>query len=90
MRQNRAGRLLDIGKIRLAPLVERGRHANDDGVYISELREFRGGAEMPAVHKLLDLRLWDVLDVRLARIQLGHLPGIRVKTGDFVTRLRKT
>ena len=84
MRIDGKGRLLDVGQIRFAALVERRGHTDEDGVEFFELREIGGGAKVPAMDELLDLISRNVFDVGLATIEHGHFLGVRIKSRDFV------
>src|SRR5262249_10926346 len=89
MRRDRFGSLLHVGKVWLAALIERRRNANQDCIDFLELCEIRSRGEMLAVHVLLNFCLWDVLDVRAARIQHGNFRWVRVESCDLVSRFRK-
>ena len=86
---NGKGGLLDITQIGVTALVERGGHADDDGVGLFELRKIRGGTKVSANHELLDLILRNMLDIRAAAVEHVHFVRIGIKTGDLVTRLGK-
>ncbi len=81
--------VFDVAQIGFAPLVERRRNADDDGVDVLEFREVGRSAEMLAVDVLLNLGLLDVLDVRFAGVEQGNFGGIGIETGDFVAGFGK-
>ena len=55
VRLNGAGGLLDIGKVGLAPLVERRGHADHHGVHLRQPGEISGRREVLGANVLLDL-----------------------------------
>ena len=82
--------LLDVAQVRFTTFIERSWHADDNGVAFLELLEIGGGAEMFAIHELLNFGLLNVLNVGFAGIEHGDFFGIGIKTCNFVTRFRKT
>ena len=86
MRVDGDGGVFDVAQVGFASFVERGGDADDDGVDFLQLCEISGSAEVLAVDELLDFGLWDVLDIRLARVEHRHLFRVGVKSGDLVAR----
>src|ERR1700676_5023566 len=87
---NREGGLLHVAQIGFTAFIEGSRHADDDGVAFLELLEIGGGAEVFAIHKLLNLGLLNVLDVRFAGVEHGDFFRIGIETGNLVARFGKT
>ena len=89
VRTNRLRRFFDVGKVRLAPLIQRRGHADDDRVHFREARKIGGRAKVLGLHELLNLRLRDMLDVRLPAVQLLDFYWVGVKSRDAVSGLGK-
>src|SRR5205823_7478548 len=89
VRINGKSGLLDITQIGFAAVVERRRDADQHRVGFSQLGEIRGGAEVLADDKFLDLIWRNVLDVRPAGIEHGNLIRVGIETDDLVTRFGK-
>ena len=81
VRANGLRRVLHVGKVRLAPLIERRGHADDDRVDFRQPRKIGGRAEMLGLHELLNFVLRNVLDVGLAAVQLFDFGRVGVKPG---------
>src|SRR5713226_6921146 len=90
VRLNRACRLLHIGKIGLAALIQRCGHANHHSIHLRQTREVAGGREVLGTHVLLNLGAWYVTDIALAFVELAHFVGIRVEPLDAVAGLCKS
>jgi len=75
VRLNRDGCLRDVTQVRLAPLVQRGRHANDDGVCFLQAREIRRRRKMPAIDELAGSSSAEYARYTTARIQHIHFVG---------------
>src|SRR3984957_11536681 len=82
--------LFHVAEVWFAPLIQRCRHTDNDGVCFFDAREIRGRAKVSRVHELLDLRLRNVLDVGFAGIEHRHFFRSGVKSRHFVARLRET
>ena len=86
VRGDGAARVGDVGDVRLAVLVQRRGHADDDGLDIGADREVVGGAEVAAPDLLGDALGGDVLDVALAGVHGLHLAAIHVDARNIHPR----
>ncbi len=87
---NGEGGLLDVAQVRFTTFIEGSWDADDNGVAFFQLLEIGGGAEMFAIHKLLNLGLLDVLDVRFAGVEHGEtFLEIGIETRNSVPGFRK-
>ena len=76
----------DVGNIRLAVLVERRGHADDDGLDLLDAAEVGGGGEGSALHLLFDGGSLDMLDVAPAGVAVLDLGRIDVQAEDVHAR----
>src|SRR5688500_15388087 len=79
----------DVAQIRIAALVERRRHADDDAVSLGESPHVGGGLERVFGNELRDRRRIDVLDVTLAGFELVDLALVNIESQTAETRGRK-
>src|SRR5437762_10595262 len=89
MRLNGNRGLFNIAEIGFTAFIERGGNANQNRVGLLELGKISGGAEVAAVHELLNLGLGNVLDIGLSRIEHGNFRGVSVKASDSVPGFSK-
>ena len=86
VRGDGAARVGDVGDVRLAVLVQRRGHADDDGLDAGADREVVRRAEVPAPDLLGDALGGDVLDVALAGVHGLHLAAIHVDARNIHPR----
>ncbi len=73
------GRLLDVGQVRVAAVVQRRRHADQQGVRLAQPPHVGGGHELAVGHVLGDPLGRNVLDVAAAGLELIDLGPINVE-----------
>ncbi len=80
--RDRLCRGVDRSEVRQAVLVQRGGHADDDGLAVAQ--DLGGGAWLePVGDEVGHLVVADVVNVRLARAQAGDLALAGVETGHL-------
>ncbi len=82
MRDDGVEGVADVGKIRFEMMVQRGGHAENDGIRLGDAGEIRGGIESPGSERLGDLGCGDVLDVALAAQEMLLLRFVDIKADD--------
>src|SRR5689334_24894681 len=69
----------DVTQIRIATLIERRRHADDDAVRFSQASEIGSRFELVVANELRKRGRIDVLDVALPSVELVHLGLVDVE-----------
>jgi coenzyme PQQ precursor peptide PqqA len=69
----------DIGQVRFAMVVERGRNADDNGVHRPQFGEICCGFEVSVAEGVRDFNFGNVLDVGLSLLEPCDLGPVNVK-----------